>query len=62
MKELKDKYRNLENVHSMRKEMLKEILNHEKKKDKRLILRLKKAHEKYYDLRVKQNKQDIIKK
>ena len=53
MKEFKDKYRNNENVHSMRKEMLKEILNHEKKKDKRLIFRLKKAHEKYYDLRVK---------
>lgn len=46
----------------MRKEMLKEIMEHEKKKDKRLIFRLKKAHEKYYDLKVKQNKQEIISK
>jgi hypothetical protein len=44
----------------MKNEMLKEVIEQVKKKDKNLVIKMKKAHEKYYDLKFKYNQQEML--
>jgi hypothetical protein len=37
-------------------------MEQDRKKDKKLIFKIKKAHEKYYELRLRQNQQDLLTK
>ena len=51
--EFQDKYRNLQMVGSIRKEMLKEIIDDVAKKDLRKFIRGKRDNKKYFDMKFK---------